>query len=580
MIKRYQARKKERSATVDDEDTPLGWQHPPRRPSEQMSAESASRSSQKAPTKRRPTFDWFAFFLEAGCDMDDCTRYSTNFDRDRIDETILTDLDASTMRSLGLREGDVIRVRKHINNKYGKKTPEQQEQISQDEEYARQLSEHEKNGSKGPAPVPPPGLFTSTNGKLANNTRRGRPERKSTLTDTVDPGALAAASDQLAKVSLTPMEPSKPATPPVPPVSVSPPPEERKEPPAPKSGFDDDAWSIKPVAKAASPAPQATPSPAPAAPAGTDALLAQIQQMRPSSTGPPPGGNAFESIAAANAAVPQRTGSISMPPPSSYGLGAASTNTPMSQLSSPPQQQQAMNPHAPRGPLAPVKVNEGLLNPMTSQTTGMFVPTHNSGSQAQSPFAGGVPAGQYLSNMQPMVTGMQPMMTGMQQPMMTGMQPSEFMRHSQLTAVYTGYQQPQSTFNAIASIPPPQVPQPTGASGGDKFAPTNIFSAMKRTEYGGSEEQSPQASGTSYNVPFLTVSQIRRPPTIDDGLQWRARHVPSTNGYDDAANGHDAAADDARRYGHAADGHAYDGEHGTADDGIPGVHARVPTVLA
>ena len=43
--------------------------------------------------------------------------------------------------------------------------------------------------------------------------------------------------------------------------------------------------------------------------------------------------------------------------------------------------------------------------------------------------------------------------------------------------------------------PPPQVPQPTGAGGGDKFAPSNIFSAMKRTDFTKDEEQNPQPSG-------------------------------------------------------------------------------------
>jgi hypothetical protein len=430
IIKRYQARKKERerSSTADDEDTPLGWSHPPRRPSQQMSQESSTRTQQQALAvqktggNRKPKFDWFSFFLEAGCDMDDCTRYGANFDRDRIDETILTDLDTPTMRSLGLREGDVIRVRKHIQVKYGKKTPEVQAQLSEDEELARKLQEQESKGSPAPAP---PALFTSgPGGKLANNTRRGRPERRGTLTDTVDPNALAAASDQLAKVSLMPLEPSKPATPPI---VMSPPPEEKEE--KPKSGFDDDdgAWAIKPVTKVASPAPPvATPSPAPPA-NGTDALLAQISGMRPASTGPPPGGADFEQIAAANAAIPQRTGSIG--PPSSYGLGAASTSTPMGQLAARPQlappvaaappPQPQMNPNAPRGPLAPVPLNQGLLNPMQPHATGMFVPTHPTGMSAQSPFAGGVPAGQYLSagGMQPMVTGVQPMM-----------QPSEWTR--------------------------------------------------------------------------------------------------------------------------------------------------------
>lgn len=46
-------------------------------------------------------------------------------------------------------------------------------------------------------------------------------------------------------------------------------------------------------------------------------------------------------------------------------------------------------------------------------------------------------------------------------------------------------------------MPPPQVPQATGAQGADKFAPSNIFSAMKRTDFAKPEEQNPQPSSES-----------------------------------------------------------------------------------
>ena len=44
---------------------------------------------------------------------------------------------------------------------------------------------------------------------------------------------------------------------------------------------------------------------------------------------------------------------------------------------------------------------------------------------------------------------------------------------------------------------PQQQPQQTGngGGGGDKFAPSNIFAAMKKSEFGKPEEQQPQNSG-------------------------------------------------------------------------------------
>jgi hypothetical protein len=65
---------------------------------------------------------------------------------------------------------------------------------------------------------------------------------------------------------------------------------------------------------------------------------------------------------------------------------------------------------------------------------------------------------------------------------------------------YGNFQQPQqSAFNAIASLPPPQLqPQQTGT--GDKFAPSNIFSAMKRQDFGKPEEQQPQDASESFST--------------------------------------------------------------------------------
>jgi hypothetical protein len=54
-------------------------------------------------------------------------------------------------------------------------------------------------------------------------------------------------------------------------------------------------------------------------------------------------------------------------------------------------------------------------------------------------------------------------------------------------------QQPQSSFNAIANVGPPPAPQQNQ----DKFAPSNIFAAMKKTDFGKPEEQQPQSASES-----------------------------------------------------------------------------------
>jgi hypothetical protein len=592
LIRRHEARKAK--ALEDEDNAPLGRQRPRADRSEETRVRSSEpqfepipKEAMEPPKPRKPRFDWFAFFLDAGCDIDDCTRYAANFERDRIDEEILPDLDAATIRSLGLKEGDVIRVRKVITGRYTKKTPEQEAQMKQDEDYARQLQEHENSGGKGPIPQPPPSLFTSANGKLANNTRRGRPEKKSTGPETVDASALAAVSEQLTGVSI-----SSPSPPP-PPAAVSPAPEKKEEKKSSLlSGFDDDAWTIKPsTSKPASPAPPPAPvappppvaaTPPPANP--TESLLMQIQAMRPASTGVTSnatgGSGTFDKYAAISSQPiqQQRSGSAPVQPtqtgasaggfggPSNYGLGVQGSQQSMAQLQ-----------NGPRGPLAPVPSNEGLLNPLQPARTG-FVPTRPGSNQGQ--------------GMMPQPTGFMPQQP--QQPMMmqpTGyaagfqqgyggqpqqMQPSERITWSPTSdevaddVDFTGFpgnfaQQSQtSNFNAIASMRPPEPPQNQ-----DKFAPSNIFAAMKQKNFGQPEEQQPQGSGEfafGHIQPrcWLFVGnadrfrEIRRAPTAHDGLQWR---TSAAYGHDVAADGDDAAAD--------WDGDGVPGDDDEPDDGIP-----------
>lgn len=387
------------------------------------------------PRAARPkiTFDWFEFFLNAGCDMDDCTRYARNFERDRIDESILPELDPGTLRSLGLREGDVIRVRKAIYVRNPQLTPEQQAQIKKDEEYARQLQEAENTGK--PAPPPPGGLFTGPDGKLANNTRRGRPERKGTVSS-VDADGIAAASQQLARKPSPPlMAPSPPPAPPAPPA-----PEPAKAPAPLISGFDDDAWTPRPnSAKPSTPTPAAQPATSQNQnPAGLANQLSGVSISQPQAQQSSSNFDFLSQIGqnktgGSSASGPGYSGS---PAPQSYhaGLGMGnSTQAPLGQLLQAQQtgafQQQQTQQNGSRAPLAPVPANQGLLNPLIPTNTGFngFVPTRQSPNPPMQ-----------QNNMMPQMTGysggMMPQQAGFvgygqqqqQQPEQTGyMQSSE-----------------------------------------------------------------------------------------------------------------------------------------------------------
>lgn len=486
----------------------------PRRTSDDEPLELRRRSLQptaKPTPKKGLTVDWFEFFLNAGCDVDDCSRYAQSFERDKIDEAILPDITESTMRSLGLREGDIIRVKKAIEQRSSKSSSPSNdakaEQLRRDEELARQLQAEESGGSRGQAP----NLFAAgPNGALKNSVRRGRPQPSKSLPPAmVDLQSINSASDHIGRAG-TPLanSPARSGSTPIPPQpsgSTSAP----NPAPAttPKSGFDDDAWTVrpsstKPIAPsspantrsasvppvAAAPAPPPAPpapttpaAPAPPAPPSSAPPGPQAAPQHPAATGlaNKTESDIFEQLARLSAlrtqspAINQRPASLSppvvSPPPMGYQTGMGMGNSSGTMAQHLQAQQTGMLPppqslNGPRGPLAPIPVNQSLLQPLVPTTTGFnsFVPTRP--SNASSPFQPSPspsflntqPTG-FMGAQQPMMsqpTGFQPQPTGFQ-PQPTGFQPQP-----------TGFQ-PQSMMSQPTGFQSsgPMMAQPTGMGG-------------------------------------------------------------------------------------------------------------------
>lgn len=467
---------------------------------------SAPRSSTSKPPGSSSNVDWFKFFLEAGCDMDDCTRYAQAFERDKIDETILPDMKSETLRALGFREGDIIRVVKAIEKKTWKSAidannPRIRAQIEADERYAQEVQQAILMGKTPPpppgpipsrAPVnPAPHIFSEKNGVLKNNTRRGRPtpSNSRTMALSVDEEALASASSQLGS-PLTPTTANRTPSPNLIDAGATSTTAAAASTSNAKAGFEDNAWEIRPssakptspsvaitppIASASAPpapAPPAPPAPVqPAAPAATSAQLAppasQSAGTSPTVTSP-----AIEALTK-ELELLEKIEKLRQPRPPSApvtGLQApAPPPAPSPSLTSVPpvpslatlQAQPtgflaggALNPNGVRGPFAPVPGNEGvLLKPLIPTNTGMigFVPTR----PASSP----IPPRPMLAQ----ATGFQPQPTGIQainpfQPQPTGFQPQPTGFQPQATAFQpqmTGFQPQPSLFA-----------QPTGIAGG------------------------------------------------------------------------------------------------------------------
>lgn len=206
---------------------------------------------QPKPEPKMPEYDWFDFFLKARVDLHQCERYAFNFNRDSMDEAVLPDITPEVLRTLGLKEGDILRVMKHLDSKYGRIGAKSklrnvsfgsEEVIKGDDEGNNTIAPNSNGG----------GLFSGPGGALRNNTRKGRPAPAVQNDDVVDAktfkqrGAAEKKEDRPEPTRLTSM----------------PSPEKKTI-----SGFDDDAWDVKPskqtppVAQSTSSAPTTVPSP-------------------------------------------------------------------------------------------------------------------------------------------------------------------------------------------------------------------------------------------------------------------------------------------------------------------------------
>jgi actin cytoskeleton-regulatory complex protein SLA1 len=506
---------------ASDDDEPLAT----RRRSLRLSAKATP-----PPQKKKLQVDWFEFFLNAGCDVDDCTRYSDAFERDKIDQAILGDITEGTMRSLGLREGDIIRVRKHIEMSRPKSVPPKDEsvQLRNDEELARVLQEEENSGSKR---TPAPNLFAGPNGVLKNNTqRRGRPTPSKTLPPTsVDASAISNASETIKRTGspslLSPS--SSPSQGPVRAGSV----------PPISGGFDDDAWtnrpsSTKPLTPTPTPpiqsqsrtasAPPRPPSEPLAAPTVVETKSAPTPQQ--DRTGKTEGGLAktteddvFNQLArlaslrtqspvVTSPPTPQRPNLSNNPspspavvsPPPGFGSGMGIGNSPLpigqlqsSGLSLQPQLTAAPNLNGPRGPFAPVPANQGLLHPLVPTRTGFtgFIPTALSNNPGSNPvgIGGGLQSQQSIF---PQQTGFvnQPVISNPTGFPTNGLgQTQGFLPQQTGFPNATGFQTPSPGLS-VSPVPPLPNFQPTGLlsnptgfpSGGPGFGG---FGGIQSSEY-------------------------------------------------------------------------------------------------
>jgi len=238
-----------------DEDKPLSDLKKRSAADSSRSGKSSTRVGASIEQPKKSDYDWFQFFLNCEVNVGLCERYAQAFGRESMDESVLPDVDASVLRNLGIREGDIIKVMRFLDNKYARN----------------------KKGSGGEDGEAAGGLFSGPGGALRNNTRKGRPAPPVETTNVVDVNAFSQQKDSGASEAKAQS-----------PTTAGPAPTASSSSSKPSGGFDDDAWDVKPSkskpAEPAAPPASRAPEPAPApvaapAPAPANPLTGSMQEL-------------------------------------------------------------------------------------------------------------------------------------------------------------------------------------------------------------------------------------------------------------------------------------------------------------
>jgi len=467
------------------------------------------------PRPKKIDYDWFPFFLECGVDYNVCQRYAGAFERDQMDESIQPEINPDTLRTLGVREGDILRIMKRLDEKFGRTSSARKKSVRFGD-----VEDEDKDDLADVVKVAQPAqrqesLFSSgPGGVLRNNTqRRGRPTISKTAPEEVDASLLTApAADNEEQEGERERHGVRPLRAPASRLA------NYKDPGSQRSsseGFEDDAWAVK----------QKTQAEAPAAAAATAPPTRPPRPSAPAQTGPPPG-SAIHELSTINTQTPTQT----LPPPLQPQITPAQIQISPQPTASPivnrpssvppgqsapqmaplqphytglPPQQQYAQPTPAQASGVP-SLNEQLANLQVyrqQQQQQMMPPQQTGYLQQFQPQQTGYVNGYTSQNLQiPQQTGMTlpPQPTGMTlPPQQTGMplqpQPTGFMPSFLPPGQQSSQLGPTRSFSA--SLPPPLIPTNTlsppgqpqfltaARTGPANFAPTPQYQQPQPTGF-------------------------------------------------------------------------------------------------
>jgi hypothetical protein len=456
-----------------DEDKPLS--------SIRARATSDSKRGSAGASVQRPEYDWFDFFLKAGVGPHQCERYAQNFLKDSMDESVLPDISPETLRTLGLKEGDILRVMRHLDTTLGRTG-------------AKSKLRNVSFGGEEVIEEGQGGLFAGPGGTLRNNTRKGRPAPAVQAGDVVDPKAFEQADESQAKeeraASPASAAPEKPVA----------------------RGFDDDAWEVKQpkstTAAPVKPTPSSTASPPPAIQKQATGAMADLSLLQAPLQPMPAQPTATQPVSTIPAIQPQQT-AVQAPPVQLQPTGATPSFFNQIAQQQPqgfsPQQTGFQQSQARQRPQAPQNMNQNSLLPPPPQrplsAPQNFTQQQNSfGPPPLQPQLTGVPLagppiappGQSLTDLNQQ--RIQPQMQPQMQPQVTGFM-AQPQPHNGLLPQPTGFI-PQSQFGIQQQQ---QLPYANGQPG-----PHQAFQGMapQQTGFGGyPQPQQPMQTGINSMLP-------------------------------------------------------------------------------
>lgn len=440
-----------------DEDKPLSSIRP---------RVAAEKNSSKAGASVNHDYDWFDFFLNAGVGPARCERYAQSFTKDSMDESMLPVITPETLQTLGLNQGDTLRVMKVLDARYGR-APDKSK--PRNVSFGGEEVIGNGDGAQG-------GLFSGPGGVLRNNTGRGRPVPNVSVGE-VDPKAFGQSD-----------EPKSPAT------QKSPPPAVEPEKPAPR-GFEDDAWEVKqPKQPARSPAVAPNPPPAAAQVPQVTGAIADLSLLQVPLQPTPPQPTATSQPAAPIPALQPQPTAVQLPSPqqpqptganASLFAQVAQLGQQARQRPQPPQTigQNSLLPPPPQRPLSAPQNFSQQQNafgppPLQAQLTGVpqVAPGQGFQPQMQPQATGYIGQNQFQNGMMPQPTGFTPQSQfGIQQqqqpPFANNMGPQQTgLQGLGPQATGFGYgqaQQPMQT-GINSALPPALQPQPTANGFGNQ----------------------------------------------------------------------------------------------------------------